>query len=226
MSKKKKIIIAVIAGGALLLAALVGIGIKVFGGRIISESEAKDIAFNHAQVNEMDVENVYAYLDRDDWDKKYHITFHVADSKYDYEINARTGNIEDFDVEGMRNSNAAAQETPATPEASAEPNAETPPAEGNAPATTAPNNNANNRQSAGTSNAANATAGITEAEAKTLVLERVEGATEADVWMKLDREDGRLVYEGQIIYNAMEYDFEIDANDGTFYSWEVESVHD
>ena len=214
--------IAAIIGGVLLLAVFVAVGIRVFGGKIISEGEAKNIAFHHAQVSELDVESVYAYMDRDDWDKKYHITFHVAGSKYDYEINARTGNIEDFDVEGMRNADAKAQEAPATPDANAQPSTETPP-EGTAPETTTPNNEAANGQS---TNTANATVAVTEAEAKSLVLERVDGATESDVWMKLDREDGRLVYEGQVIYNRMEYEFELDANSGTFYSWEVESVHD
>ena len=233
MSKKKKVIIPAIIGGMLLLTVLVVIGIKIFGGKIISEEEAKGIAFRHAQVSEVDLERVYAYLERDDWDRKYNIIFHAEGIKYDYEINARTGNIEDFDVEGMRNPNPTAdtkvQEVPATTDV--ESSIETSPEEGSTSETT-PNNKTTNEESSSAANAsntpniANTAARITEAEAKRLVLERVEGATESDVWMRLDREDGRLVYEGQVIYNRMEYEFEIDADTGTFYSWEVESVHD
>ena len=37
-----------------------------------------------------------------------------------------------------------------------------------------------------------------------------------------DYDHGRLEYEGEIHYNGYEYDFEIDADTGTFTKWEVE----
>ena len=51
-------------------------------------------------------------------------------------------------------------------------------------------------------------------EARTLVLARVPGATANDVRIQLDRDDGRQIYEGEIYYNQMEYEFEIDASSG------------
>ena len=40
--------------------------------------------------------------------------------------------------------------------------------------------------------------------------------------IELDRDDGRYKYEGEIIYNNIEYDFEIDANSGTILEWSEE----
>ncbi len=55
------------------------------------------------------------------------------------------------------------------------------------------------------------------------------GAKAADViWKKLERDhdDGRLIYEGEFVYNAMEYEFEIDGATGVFLDWDVESIYD
>ena len=66
---------------------------------------------------------------------------------------------------------------------------------------------------------------IDEAKAKELALAKVPGAAEADIReFKTDVEDGRRVYEGKIIYNKTEYEFEIDAETGEFRTWEQEPV--
>lgn len=60
-------------------------------------------------------------------------------------------------------------------------------------------------------------------KASSTALSRVKGAKKSDiVKIKLDYDDGRPEYEGKIIYNNMEYDFEIDANTGEITSWEEE----
>lgn len=68
--------------------------------------------------------------------------------------------------------------------------------------------------------------GLTEEEAIKLVLAKVPGAVESDVRLHRDRDDGRDIYEGSLVYEKMEYDFEIDANTGTILEWEKESVYD
>lgn len=65
-----------------------------------------------------------------------------------------------------------------------------------------------------------------EAEIRAIALAKVPGATENDIRMNLDRDDGKLRYEGKIIYDGMEYDFEIDAYSGAIQEWEAESVFD
>lgn len=67
---------------------------------------------------------------------------------------------------------------------------------------------------------------ISEAKAKKIALKKVSGATEKDIRLHLDNDDGKKIYEGSIIYNEREYDFEIDANSGTILEWEEESIYD
>lgn len=69
-------------------------------------------------------------------------------------------------------------------------------------------------------------AGISEAEAEKIALEMVPGASSDDLHMKLERDDGRLIYEGDIRYDGMEYEFEINAESGKIISWESESEWD
>ena len=67
---------------------------------------------------------------------------------------------------------------------------------------------------------------ITAEEAKALALAQVPGAAESDIIeFKTDRDDGRIEYEGEIIYSGMKYEFEIDGYSGTIRSWEVEKAH-
>ena len=67
---------------------------------------------------------------------------------------------------------------------------------------------------------------ISSDEAVQSALARVPGATIANVTeFNHDYDRGRLEYEGEIHYNGYEYDFEIDADTGTFIKWEVERKH-
>ena len=67
---------------------------------------------------------------------------------------------------------------------------------------------------------------ITADEAKARALAQVPGATsEHIVEFAMDREDGRLEYEGKIRYGGVEYEFEIDGYSGAIRSWEAEAIH-
>lgn len=59
-------------------------------------------------------------------------------------------------------------------------------------------------------------------EAQNIALGRVQGATASNISIELDRDDGWYIYEGEIKYNGMEYEFEIDANSGNVLKWEEE----
>jgi len=67
---------------------------------------------------------------------------------------------------------------------------------------------------------------ISEAEAKKIALEKVPGASDSDIRIHLDNDEGRYVYEGTIIYDSKEYDFEINAQSGNVIEWDSESVYE
>ena len=69
-------------------------------------------------------------------------------------------------------------------------------------------------------------ASVSIEEAKKIALDKVPGATEIDIHIGLDYEDGKSLYEGTIFYEQIEYEFEIDAQDGKIWSWEAESIWD
>lgn len=67
--------------------------------------------------------------------------------------------------------------------------------------------------------------GLTAEEVKALALANVPGAADADIReFEMDRDDGRIEYEGKIVYDGMEYEFEIDGLSGMIRSWEAEPV--
>jgi len=210
MSKKKKVIIGVGAGTVALLAIIAGVLWTVFGGGgpVIGEDEAKRIAFEHAAVAEADAKMFNINMGYENFKKVYEIEFHADSADYDYDIDARTGNIEDFDVDGLRVSQAT-QETQPQVQTEAGPAQEE----------TATNTEQSQAESAATQNVE---AQISEDTAAKTILERVPGATESELWIRTDTEDGRLVYEGKVIYDNKEYEFEMDANDGEMIAWDEE----
>ena len=67
---------------------------------------------------------------------------------------------------------------------------------------------------------------ISQAQAKEIALAKVPGATDSDIRLELDVDDGHAIYEGKIVYQQVEYEFEIDAKTGTFLEWKMESIFD
>ncbi len=64
---------------------------------------------------------------------------------------------------------------------------------------------------------------ITAGEAKSIALRKVQGASESDIReFKKDYDDGRLEYEGTIVYGGMEYEFTIDGYSGEIIDWETD----
>ena len=59
-------------------------------------------------------------------------------------------------------------------------------------------------------------------EATKTALAQVSGATEKELRIKADYDDGRLIYEGDILHDNVEYEFEISAETGKILSWESE----
>ena len=82
-------------------------------------------------------------------------------------------------------------------------------------------------QNGGEQSAAAEVTEITEDKAREIALAKVPGATGENIReFKKEFDDGREEYDGKIIYNKTEYEFEIDAKTGEIITWESESVFD
>ena len=61
--------------------------------------------------------------------------------------------------------------------------------------------------------------------AMNIALKKVPGANNSHMKkIHLDRENGRMVYEGEIYYNGQEYEFDIDAVTGDIVKWKVDEI--
>lgn len=176
----------------------------------LNEEEAKQIALSDAGVSEDDIAFILVEKDWDDGIATYDVEFVTNDlSEYDYEIDAVSGEIiaMDQDMEHHYEHYRGGNDQSGGQSSGA-------------------------GQAAGSGNgAANGQGGngyggelISEEDAKAKVLERVPGAAASDIWMKLERDDGRLEYEGELYHDGMEYEFKIDAYSGSVTEWESERI--
>ena len=179
----------------------------VDGVDMISSEDAKAIALEHAGLTEADVTFIKCDLDKDFDDHNYDVEFYTADRlEYDYEIDAYTGRILGYDLDGHNLSDSVVQGNGAA----------------NAPATNADSTSSNTDGNVSLGNDGNmAVASISEEEAKRIALEQVPGSTEEDIFeFERDFDNGILCYEVKILYGGKEYDFDIDARDGTILEWD------
>ena len=162
-------------------------------GKYISETKAKSIALKHAKLNKSQVTFIKAHLDYDDGHIVYDIEFYSGNTEYDYEIDAISGKIYEYDHEIEYYS--------------------------------IPNNKTSSNDKSGQSSQQTSEGQyIGEEKAKTLALSSA-GLSESQVTkmkVKLDREDGRMVYEVEFDKGQMEYEYEIDAVSGAILSSDVE----
>lgn len=188
--------LAVTLGGA-----LTGCG----AGKDIGQEEAEKIAFQDAGIQETDTSRLRVSKEQDDGRKSYEIEFDAGNKEYSYEIQASDGTILSSDVEtiqqNIQTENQQAAQNPQTAETQQ-------PAE--------------NQQTTEAPASQTPTPAVSEADAKKAALDRVPGAAEQDLRMELEYDDGRYIYEGDIYYQQKEYEFEIDANNGSFLKWSEE----
>ena len=59
-------------------------------------------------------------------------------------------------------------------------------------------------------------------EVNDIVLKRVPGASADDIKLEMDHDDGRILYEGELIHDGIEFEFKIDAYSGSVIEWEAE----
>ncbi len=164
---------------------------------VISEATARETALSHAKVSEDKATFVKTRLERDDGRRIYEVEFYVDGTEYDYEIDAKTGKIISFDSD----------------------------ADGYAPNQSKNDNSSKETQSSQTdNNAQQPLAAIDEAQALSVALKEVPGATESDARIYKDYDDGKLYYDVTIIYDNVEYEFEIDASTGAITERDSDSI--
>ena len=142
-------------------------------GADVSESKAKSIALKHAGVKESAAAFTKVKLDTDDGRLVYEIEFYADGVEYDYDIDAKSGDIVKYSSERRETSKPAA--------------------------------------GSGSSGGQ-----ISESAAKAAALKHagVKESAAAFTKVKLDMDDGRLVYEIEFYADGVEYDYDIDAKDG------------
>lgn len=162
----------------------------------ISIEKAKELAISHSKVPKKEAKISKIKLDKENRKFIYEIEFYTQKKRYQYDIDANTGEIISYNQKDLGVNISTLPDT-------------------NIGKTTVTNGSTDKTK-------ADKTNYIGEEKAKEIAISRVSGAKRSDVVrIKLDKENGRVVYEGKILYNYTEYKFDIDALTGEILSWEV-----
>lgn len=199
----------------------------------ITAEEAKAIALAHAGLTEAEVTFQKVKLDRDDGRSEYEIEFRTDNLKYEYEIDAESGDVRSYDRETAKSPQTTKPQTsaeanqPVAPEApavSAESAVSAAPAAPTEPATPTPSTTVNPPVTAAPTPVTEApvSKSISAEEAKAIAL-AYAGLSEAEVTftkIELDRDDGRIEYEIEFRQGMIEYECDIDAESGKILDFE------
>lgn len=216
---KNKTIVIVVA--AIVLAAIgftAGMMVKTSlakdGGSYIGAEKAKSIALENVGVSSSKATFTKVEIDKDDSPATYDIEFYTASNEYDFEIDAKSGEVVEKSSEAItasHSSNHAAQS--GTDQTSSQA-----------------------QQSTQTGNSASTASGsssdyIGVAKAKSIALNHA-GKSASSVSFtkaKLDSDDGIKTYEIEFVSGNREYEYEINAYTGKVHdhSWDrIENHHD
>lgn len=206
----------------------------------IDADTAEQIALNHAGMTADTVTGLYSKLEADRYDADYDVTFIGSDgAEYDYDIDAVSGQIIKFgvdnsksrsmtgyyiDASGSVSGNGNNQPAPSTNAQQAPiTNAQQTPIANDQPA---PSTNAqqtpiaNTQPGPGTNSQSGTASTLSRDQIISILSSRVSGINTRSLEIELDREHGRMVYEGEFYADAVEYEFVIDAYTGEVLKWE------
>ncbi len=205
-----------------LLAAVAGIGTAVLKSRLIGGEEAEAAALADAGLSPSEVSALRARLEFDDGRFVYEVDFYSGGREYEYVIQAKDGDLISRDIEGGSTlpPGVAGQEPGSQPGATGQQEP------GSQPGTTGQQEPGSQPGAAGQAGNSGQTPGISLEEAKAAALADA-GLAEADVTFfreKTDRDDGILVYDLEFYTSDTEYDYEIDADNGTVRAKKAETL--
>lgn len=221
-STPKKAVVSIICIIIIVLLAAAVISAVVIKSTLISKDEATKIALNDSALTESDVSGLRTELEFDDGRFCYEVDFYCDGIEYEYTIQAKDGGIISRDIDGENIKNSA-QNTSVSQSESAESGAES-------QNTSAENNAESTEAAVKTENSLpvsvpDANAAVSEEDAKKTALDDA-GLSESEVTFtktKLDTDDGIKVYDVEFYNSDAEYDYEINAADGTVKKKSVET---
>lgn len=179
-------------------------GVNVTMTAQITLDKAKEIAMKDANVSVADVQITKEKLDVDDGVSMYDIEFLAGDAKYEYEINANTGDI----YSKSKEVNAA----PATDNASQETQAQATATQSEEQQTTTQSNTS---QSGSIS--------LETAKSAALKDAGVSASNATFTKAKSDYDDGLAIYDIEFYTSTHEYEYEINAKTGAVHDKSVEA---
>ncbi|MDR0948904.1 MAG: PepSY domain-containing protein [Lachnospiraceae bacterium] len=234
----KKLLFIIVLALALLTAckSLGNAGFIRVQDLVISEAQAKEIAFTHAGVLEENVGLLRVHLDYDDMKVSYEVDFSSGNTEYDYDIDAMSGDILGFDIDTeYQNRQSIAQgpiqtqnpavatgsvQEPDTAGASSGTTYGTQTTDSQTPYPTTPQTPV--APQTPTSNSKPTNDLISAASAEQIALNHA-GVGSGDVsylYSEFDLDNGRTLYEVSFYYNRMEYEYDIDAVTGNILSYD------
>jgi len=201
---------------ALIVMTIVGAITGCRGKADIGKEKATEIALKDASLSESDVTRLRVSRDTDDGQRIYEVKFTCGNTEYEYEILASDGDIlsADYDGADLPDQNVQQGQTDQSNQSGQQ-------GQDGQQAQNGQQNPASHGHSDHTQNS-QADVRISMDEASQMALDRVPGATAQDLRIELDYDDGYYKYEGDIIYDQKEYEFEIDADTGDFLEWTEE----
>ena len=203
----------------------------------IGAEKAKSIALKHAGLAASDTAFIYANLDYENGLRVYDVEFFSGNKEYDYKINAATGDIVSFDQD-IEWYAAGGYQAQANTDIGAEKAKSIALEHAGVAAADTVFINVELEYDYKIDAASGAILGfdfdvewytvsskasdyIGEAKAKQIV-EQAAGTTGVYTEFKLEVDDGRVLYEGEMRSGWMEYEFEIDAVTGAILDWDAD----
>ena len=103
MKRNNKLVKSGVGVCTTALLCSIAMGTVVFAAPVgtdyIGEEKAKDIALTHAGIGKNDLDYIFARLDYDNDVAEYEMEFWSNNKEYDYEIDAKTGNVVSYDYD-------------------------------------------------------------------------------------------------------------------------------
>ena len=216
---------------ALLIVALCGVIVfttmnasaKANEGKTIGMDKGVDIALEDAGFKADQVTGLTAHYDNDDGVATYDVEFIAGESEYDYSIKASDGSIIEASREKAdKNSNKDKEDGKVDSDVASQ-NKDTDNNGGSESVKPQTSNAGSSGSSSGNSdNSNNSYIGIEKAKSIALKNAGLSASSVKFTKAKMDRDDGRVVYEIEFFSGSKEYEYEIGAISGKILEKDIE----